>query len=39
MPYKTFKKYKYADRKFDSFQLLITVFCIIIFVLINNIYN
>ena len=23
MPYKTFKKYKNADRKFDSFQLLI----------------
>ena len=29
MPYKTFKKYKYADRKFDSFQLLIMFFALL----------
>ena len=29
MPYKTFKKYKYADRKLDSFQLLIMFFALL----------
>ena len=29
MLYKTFKKYKYADRKFDSFQLLIMFFALL----------